>query len=140
MKKLIVLIYIAAATILFGYAKAETLPAVTPASAVASQADMNNGTAIFEDVMVKIVDRKAEITWATDQEQNNKQFEIQRSNGGEAFKTIAIFFTLKDSREIKNYKFKDEMKGVAGGKVSYRIKQVAINNQYTFSKTIDVTL
>ena len=139
MKKLIVLIYIAAATILFGYAKAET---VYPANQVTANVKENKNTAsaIFEDVAVKLVNKKAEITWATDKEQNNKQFEIQRSNGGEDFKTIAIFFTLKDSREIKNYKFKDEMKGVAAGKVSYRIKQVDLNNNCTFSKIIDLNI
>ncbi|PVD50512.1 hypothetical protein DC498_19850 [Terrimonas sp.] len=139
MKKLIVLIYIAAATILFGYAKAET---AYPANQVTVNAkDIKNATsAIFEDVAVKLVNQKAEITWATDKEQNNKQFEIQRSNGGEDFKTIAIFFTLKDSREIKNYRFKDEMKGVSAGKVSYRIKQVDLNDNCTFSKTVEINI
>ncbi|MFT3950345.1 MAG: hypothetical protein QM763_25485 [Agriterribacter sp.] len=139
MKKLIVLIYIAAATILFGYAKAET---TDPAYQVTVNAKENKTitSAIFEDVAVKLVNKKAEITWATDKEQNNKQFEIQRSNGGEDFKTIAIFFTLKDSREIKNYKFKDEMKGVSGGKVSYRIKQVDLNDNCTFSKIVEINI
>ena len=135
MKKLIVLIYIAAATILFGYAKAEVAP---PVNQIIILAEKNN--AIFEDVVVKMVNKKAEITWETGDEKNNKQFEVQRSNGIEDFKTIAIFFTLKDSREIRNYKFKDELKGVGGGKVSYRIKQVDLNNNSTFSKIVDINI
>lgn len=139
MKKLIVLIYIAAATILFGYAKAET---TQPANQVAVNAkeNINSTAAIFEEVAVKMVDNKAEVTWATDKEQNNKQFEIQRSNDGQEFKTIAIFFTLKDSRDVKNYKFKDELKGVAGGRVSYRIKQIDISDNCTFSKIVNINI
>lgn len=136
MKKLIVLIYIAAATILFGYAKAEVAPPVNQTIILAEK----NTVAAFEDVVVKMVNNKAEITWETGSEQNNKQFEVQRSNGTEDFKTIAIFFTLKDSREMKNYKFKDELKGVNGGKVSYRIKQVDLNNNSTFSKIVDINI
>lgn len=139
MKKLIVIIYIAAATILFGYAKAETKLPAHPITTVVTASNKTN-PAIFEDIAVRKVNNKTEITWATDKEQNNKQFEIQRSKDGEEFKTIAIFFTLKDSREIKNYKFKDELKGVGEGKVSYRIKQVDLNNNSTFSKVVDVKL
>jgi len=69
----------------------------------------------------------------------NKQFEIQRSEGNE-FKTIAIFFTLEDSYEIKNYKFKDELKGVAGKKITYRIKQVDTNENFVFSKTVELSI
>lgn len=137
MKKLIVLIYIAAATILFGYAKAET---AAPVSQAVVAKNIEKASGVFEDVSVKMVNSKAEISWATNNEQNNKQFEIQRSNGGEDFKTIAIFFTLKDSRELKNYRFKDELKGVKGGKVSYRIKQVALNDNCTFSKVVDINI
>lgn len=139
MKKLIALIYIAAATILFGYAKAETISPANQTTVITKE-NRINASAIFEDVSVKLVNKKAEVSWATDKEQNNKQFEIQRSNDGEEFKTIAIFFTLKDSREIKNYKFKDELKGVSGGKVSYRIKQVDLNDNCTFSKIVNVSI
>lgn len=139
MKKLIVLIYIAAATILFGYAKAEVTPSADQKTFVV-KSHKETTFAIFEDVVVKMVNKKAEITWATDKEQDNKQFEIERSNDGGEFKTIAIFFTLKDSREIKNYKFKDELKGVRGGKVRYRIKQVDLKDKYTFSKIVDINI
>ncbi|HRP56671.1 hypothetical protein [Agriterribacter sp.] len=137
MKKLIVLIYIAAVTILFGYAKAGTLnPVVLPSAFI-----INNTPAIgfpvnFEDLTVKLIENKAEINWSTASEKDNKQFEIQRSADGEDFKTIAIVFTLNDSNTIKNYRFKDDLKGVKGKSLRYRIKQVDTGNGYTFSKAV----
>ena len=141
MKKLIVLIYIAAATILFGYAKAGVLNHIVPPSSVA----INNKAAIdfpvnFEDLTVKLVKNKAEINWSTITEKDNKQFEIQRSTNGEDFKTIAIVFTLDDSNNVKNYKFKDELKGVTGKSLRYRIKQVDTSEGYTFSKAVSPVL
>ncbi len=137
MKKLIVLIYIAAATILFGYAKAGVLNH----DAAAQAAIIDHTAAVdlpvdFEDLTVKLIKNKVEINWSTITEKDNKQFEIQRSTNGEDFKTIAIVFTLDDSNTVKNYKFKDELKGVKGKSLSYRIKQVDTGNGYTFSKAV----
>ena len=141
MKKLIVLIYIAAATILFGYAKAGVLNHTDPPSSVT----IDNKAAIdlpvnFEDLTVKLVKNKVEINWSTITEKNNKQFEIQRSSNGEDFKTIAIVFTLNDSNKVKNYKFNDELKGVKGKSLSYRIKQVDTSEGYAFSKAVSPAL
>lgn len=135
MKKLIVLIYIAAATILFGYAKAEGVKD-SPVTTISAQ----HTSEIFEELSVKIVDNKAEISWSTTNEPDNIQFEIQRSSSQEAFKTIAIFFTIEGSPQTKEYKFKDELKGVEDRKISYRIKRVRKNNNYAYSRVITVTL
>ncbi|MCO5239556.1 MAG: hypothetical protein M9904_05825 [Chitinophagaceae bacterium] len=134
MKKLIVLIYITFATLLFGYAKAGEL------CYVPSFAGINPATidfpVHFENLAVKPVGGKIEISWATLTEKNNKQFEIQRSTDGEYFKTIAIIFTLDDSNEVKNYVFRDELKGVKERKLTYRIKQVDTGEGYSYSKTV----
>ncbi|MFT3702816.1 MAG: hypothetical protein QM802_10615 [Agriterribacter sp.] len=134
MKKLIVLIYIAAATILFGYAKAEVVHQPATASII------TNTPGNFEDISVKLINNKAEITWTTAKELKNKQFEVQRSEGEAEFKTIAIFFTLDDSYELKNYKFKDELKGVTGKRLSYRVKQIDMNENIAFSKIVEITI
>ena len=135
MKTLIALIYIAAATILFGYAQAGDVKK-SPVAIIANQPDSD----IFEELSVKIINNKAQISWSTANEHNNKQFEIQRSSRGGDFKTIAIFFTLEDSFKTKDYNFKDELKGVGGGKLSYRIKQVDLNNKCVYSKVVDITI
>lgn len=137
MKKLVVLIYIAAATLLFGYANAES----SYGSSVPSDGSKWNKAVIdfpvhFESITVKRVNDKAEITWSTLSEKNNKQFEVQRSTDGENFKTIAIVFTLEDSNEIKHYTFKDELKGIKESTIFYRIKQVDTAMGYTYSKTV----
>ncbi len=141
MKKLIVLIYIAAATLLFGYAKAAGF---NPAAALSFVTGKNNTTidfpVHFENLTVKLINNKAQINWSTLTEKNNKQFEIQRSADGATFKTIAIVFTLNDSNEVKHYTFKDELKGVKEKKVTYRIKQVDTSEGYAFSKTVSTAL
>ena len=139
MKKLIVLIYIAAATILFGYAKAEPRTNALPVT-ITSKTINEKAPANFEDISVKMINNKPEINWATGKELKNKQFEVQRREGEEEFKTIAIFFTLEDSYELKNYKFKDELKGVTGKKLSYRVKQVDMNENIFFSKIVEINI
>jgi hypothetical protein len=141
MKKLIVLIYIAAATILFGYAKAGVLNHIASVHpAIIDIKPAIDFPVNFVDLTVKRIENKVEINWSTITEKNNKQFEIQRSANGEDFKTIAIVFTLDDSNTVKNYKFKDELKGVKGKSLSYRIKQVDTSDGYTFSKAISPAL
>jgi hypothetical protein len=142
MKKLIVSIYIAA-TVLFGYVKAETIYFDSFQTVIAKnivKEHERNTSVIFGKVAVKMVNKKAEVTWVTDKEHNIKQFEIQRSANGEAFKTIGIFFSLQDSKEIKIYRFKDELKNVSSKKIRYRIKQVDLNNNHTFSRIINVSI
>jgi uncharacterized membrane protein len=138
MKKLIVLIYIAAATILFGYAKAA--PASNSLQVTTTKTTVKKVAENFDDISVKMINNKAEISWATVKELKSKQFEVQRSEDKEEFKTIAIFFTLEDSYELKNYKFKDELKGVTGKKLSYRVKQVDTNENIIFSKIVEINI
>ena len=141
MKKLIVLIYIAVATLLFGYPKATEVNYTTAPSSVACKNNVTiNFPVHFEDLTVKLINNKVQITWSTLTEKNNKQFEIQRSADGETFKTIAIVFTLDDSNEIKNYTFRDELKGVKEKKLTYRIKQVDTSEGYAFSKVVSPVL
>lgn len=130
MKQLLVIIFIAAATILFGYAKADEQPTVIE---TVSNADV---TVQIESLRAKFIKNTVEINWHTAAETGNKQFEIQRSANGEAFKTIGIVFTLEDSKTSKSYRFKDELKGVTNKNLSYRIKQVNINEQYSFSNIV----
>ena len=141
MKKLIVLIYIATATLLFGYVKAGTLnhacqlPYLTGSNQPTVDFPVH-----FEDLSVKMIENKVEINWSSVIDQNNKQFEIQRSTDGNQFKTIAIIFTLSDSKDVETYNFKDDLKGVKSTKVIYRIKQVDTSEGYTFSKWASLSL
>ncbi|MBX2920588.1 MAG: hypothetical protein KF746_00250 [Chitinophagaceae bacterium] len=136
MKKLIVIIYIAAATILFGYAKADNTHTADHPSIVAETITDARSPVQIESLRARFVKKTVEINWSIATEAGNKQFEIQRKADGEDFKTIGIVFTLEDSGASKNYIFKDDLKGVKKKEISYRIKQVSIDEQYSFSNIV----
>lgn len=139
MKKLWVLIYIAAMTFLFGYAKAMVYPVVSP-SPEGSELSVKKYVSVdFERISATVSDNKVEIKWSTLKETNNKQFEIQRSLDGLTFKTIALLFTLEDSYEIKHYTFIDELKGVDEKKLAYRIKQVDTGEVSSYSIVVSAS-
>lgn len=136
MKKLIVIIYIAAATILFGYAQADGSP-VTDNQPVATATVTDSLTPVqVEELRARYVKNFVEINWSIATEAGNKQFEIQRKADGEDFKTIGIVFTLDDRQASRSYRFKDDLKGVKKKNISYRIKQVDINEQCSFSNIV----
>ncbi|MBX3254733.1 MAG: hypothetical protein KF862_11380 [Chitinophagaceae bacterium] len=136
MKKLIVIIYIAAATILFGYAQADGSPATDNQPVATATITDPQAPVQIEELHARFVKNFVEINWSIATEAGNKQFEIQRKADGEDFKTIGIVFTLDDSHASKSYRFKDDLKGVKKRKVSYRIKQVDINEQCSFSNIV----
>lgn len=136
MKKFIVIIYIAAATILFGYAKADDMYVADAQLTITENTTSVYPPVHIEGLQARFVKSAVEINWNTITEASNKQFEIQRSADGEDFKTIGIVFTLEDSKASKSYRFKDELKGVKDRKISYRIKQVDTNEQFSFSRIV----
>ena len=77
MKKLIVLIYIAAATILFGYAKAEPRTNALPVTII-SKTINEKAPANFEDISVKMINNKPEINWATGKELKNLKYSAKK--------------------------------------------------------------
>lgn len=140
MKKLWVLIYIAAMTFLFGYAKAMVYPVAWSLSPEGSELSAEKYVSVdFEQISAKVLDNKVEIKWSTLKETNNKQFEIQRSLDGLTFKTIALWFTLEDSHEIKHYTFLDELKGVEEKQLAYRIKQVDTGEVSSYSIVVSAS-
>ncbi|MES2849119.1 MAG: T9SS type A sorting domain-containing protein [Bacteroidota bacterium] len=80
--------------------------------------------------------------WTTEQEMNNNYFELERSFDGAAFKTIAIIFSNNGNSNTKQqYKYKDNGTAVKNQQVMYyRIKQVDIDGNATYSKIIMVQL
>jgi len=139
MKKLWVLIYIAAMTFLFGYAKAMAYP-VGFLSLAGSELCAEECVSVdFEQISAKVVDNKVEIRWSTLKETNNKQFEVQRSLDGFTFKTIALLFTLEDSHQVKHYTFMDELKGVDERNLVYRIKQVDTGEVSSYSIAVSAS-
>jgi len=80
-----------------------------------------------------------QINWVTELEINNKQFEIQRSFNGKEFQTVAIAFSLEGTG-TKAYKLTDKIPEGSPAKVYYRIKQIDMDDKYSISKIISISL
>jgi Secretion system C-terminal sorting domain len=79
------------------------------------------------------------LNWVTEQEVNNKQFEVQRSLDGREFSTVGILLSI-DGNSYKAYQFTDKLPSNVRGKVYYRIRQIDLDNKFSLSKIIPVTL
>lgn len=77
----------------------------------------------------RILENKIVLNWATAKEINNRGFAIEKSNNGIQFSQIG--FVIANSNN--NYQFVDAFDG---NKSYYRLKQVDINGNFSYSKTI----
>ncbi len=77
------------------------------------------------------------LNWATSQEINNDHFDVERSIDGTNFLTIGSVQAGKPL-SINNYTFTDA--NPAAGINYYRLKQVDKDGQYTYSKTVAMTI
>ncbi len=73
------------------------------------------------------------LTWTTSSETNNQFFVIERSRNGEAFETLESVDS-KYNRSATSYKYADLDLGLT--KVSYRLKQVSKNGDYSYSSEV----
>lgn len=69
------------------------------------------------------------LTWATAQESNSKNFEIQKSANGSAWETVANLPAAGNSASNRNYQQLD----LSGGSAFYRIKQVDLDGQFIYT-------
>jgi hypothetical protein len=89
------------------------------------------------------IDNKVELNWTTVQEINNKGFEIERSTNNETFSSIGFVKGRENSLVINKYNFVDELINLNNlelfsDKLHYRLKQIDLNGNYNYSKTISV--
>jgi hypothetical protein len=78
-----------------------------------------------------------QLDWTTASETSNSHFEIQRSDDGKSFETIGSVTGEGNSNTLSNYTFVDAAIS-ATNLLYYRLKQVDLNGQTTFSNTITV--
>lgn len=77
-----------------------------------------------------IHDRQINLEWTTWTEQNNRGFEVQRSQEATPFKTIAWIDGAGNSQQPIAYDFMDDQpKGIAGGTLYYRLLQIDQDGQ-----------
>ena len=80
-----------------------------------------------------------QINWVTELEVKNKQFEIQRSFTGKDFQTVAIVYSPEESG-MNAYKITDKIPAGSPSKVYYRIRQNDLDEKYSISKIIIISL
>jgi hypothetical protein len=73
------------------------------------------------------------LTWQTASETDHKEFAIERSTNGKAWKTIGHVEGNGDSKQVKNYQFPD-FAPVADSVNYYRLRQVDLDGTTTFSR------
>lgn len=80
------------------------------------------------------------LNWTTASEINNHGFEVERSYDGNIFSSIGFVDGQGTTTEIHNYTFVDKPAVKADGTLYYRLKQVDLNGQSTYSEILTVKL
>lgn len=81
---------------------------------------------------------KVNITWQTNAEKNNNYFVVERSTDGANFQLVEkVFSQNSNSNNLLSYQSVDN--NSLDGKVYYRLKQVDINGNFTYSSVVVVT-
>lgn len=75
--------------------------------------------------------KTADIKWSTAMEKNNDYFVIERSKEGKNFESVKTIKGSKNSTSQKNYSENDS--NPYSGTSYYRLKQVDVDGQYTYS-------
>ena len=86
----------------------------------------------------QLVNNQVQLQWRTASEQNNDHFEVQHSTDGIQFSSIGNIKGSGTSFIPHDYQFTDV--APAQGNNYYRLKQVDIDGNYTFSSIVDVKL
>jgi xyloglucan-specific exo-beta-1,4-glucanase len=84
--------------------------------------------------------RAVHLSWETASEVNSNYFVVERSSDGETYKELGTINSSGNSSVLHTYNFQD--KDPVAGYNYYRLKQVDINNEYTYSEVrkIDMDL
>ncbi len=88
------------------------------------------------------VNTTTRLQWVTASEQNSSHYELQASKDGSHFEQIASVNSLADeygnSEKSLTYTYIDEIGAMRGQKVFYRLKQVDLNGEYSYTDVLMV--
>jgi hypothetical protein len=90
------------------------------------------------DFNAAVSNRNVMLTWKTESEQNNKGFEIQRSNNGADWYPIGFVNGAGESSTTKNYTYTD--KTLAPGTYYYRLEQKDFDGNSSKSSVVTATI
>ena len=83
-----------------------------------------------------VLKESVELRWETATELNNSGFEIERSINRNKFEKISFLPGFGTSSEKHFYSFTDEPS--IHGKISYRLKQIDFNGDFSYSKVVEI--
>jgi hypothetical protein len=80
------------------------------------------------------------LSWTTASEINNKGFEVERSADGRSFENVGFVKGAGNSNTKRTYALADDKAFIEAGSnvVYYRLKQVDMNGEYTYSNVVRV--
>jgi hypothetical protein len=90
------------------------------------------------DFTASVYDREIILRWTTASEINNEGFEIERSSGESSFQKIGFLAGKGTTTEQQLYEFKDVVN--TERKVTYRLKQIDYNGDYSYSSEVEVSI
>jgi hypothetical protein len=77
------------------------------------------------------------LDWATANEQNSKQFDIERSLTGNNFSKIGFVHAAGNSTQTRTYQYTDhDIDKLNSGYMFYRLKQIDIDGKFTYSNIV----
>jgi len=82
--------------------------------------------------------REVHLSWKTASEENCSHFEIERSFDGRNYSIIGKVKAAGNSVSVKNYTFRDSR--TLNGVSYYRIRQVDMSGQFSYSRVLPITL
>jgi PKD repeat protein len=88
-----------------------------------------SATPLYDDI---------QLSWITESEINSERFEIERSNDGVTFETIASVEGKQNSKEKTDYNYND--KSLPRGLYYYRLKQIDFDGQFAYSDIVSVEI
>ena len=88
----------------------------------------------------KYAEGKLLLNWQTNQELNSDRFELMRSTNGVDFIKVASIKGAGNSITIRNYSYQDNISGITGNVVYYRLQQIEINGKASVSAIVKLSL
>lgn len=85
-----------------------------------------------------VSNKDVQLTWKTKSEQNNRGFDIQRSNNGSDWYSIGFVDGVGESTTTRNYSYSD--KGLAPGLYYYRLNQKDFDGGSKISSVVTATI
>jgi hypothetical protein len=104
---------------------------------------LNNGCSVITPVKLVSFNamqngKDAQLSWATANELNTKEFMIEWSSDGAQFKTIGTLKASGNSDVLQHYTFLD--RNVAAGNNFYRLKIIDLNGSYSYSPIVKLNV